>query len=142
MSAQEVRDQLHQSASSYPQHSDMFGFGTLNAHRAVGGMYSTSLNGCKDRDGSCDFFYRLRACTQETFYASHAGGDGPFNYNWSDGSTGTQTTKTLCPTCGRLEEYSIGVSVTDASDGTVISKTGRIEVVSTDPDCACPGCPQ
>jgi hypothetical protein len=121
---------------------NMIGYGPVDVMKAVGGMTGATLNGC-NRSDSCQFSYTLGACKTVYFYAGPIGGDGPYTYRWSTGSTGSSTSLRICPSAGRIERYSVGVTVTDADalGSTAISRNGRIEVRSSDPDQACPTCP-
>lgn len=120
----------------------MQGYGIVDVHKAAGGMYNTNLHGCTSND--CVFHYKLSACTNQTFYLSPMGGDGPYTYSseWvNQGNQGTHTMR-LCPRAGAIERYSLNGIVTDQSDGTRLSKSIRIEVTSSNPDEACPTCPK
>lgn len=140
MTRDQVRARLHQSSSKYPNRDSRFGYGLINAHRALGGMWYANLGGsCTTTD--CTFHYKLSSCTTKTYYLSQKGGDGPYTYRWSTGSTSNSASLRICPTAGRTEYYSISGTVTDQSDGTALYRNVRIEVVSSDPDGACPTCP-
>jgi subtilisin family serine protease len=139
MSRDQVRSRLHQSSSYYPNRDSRIGYGVINAHRALGGMWYASI-GCGNKT-DCKFLYKLASCTTQYYSVSYKGGDGPYSFRWSTGSTSSSTSLTLCPTAGRTEYYGISVTVTDNSDGTSLYRNARLEVVSSDPDGACPTCP-
>lgn len=140
LSRDEVRLRIHQGGLSYPTRGTSIGYGVINAHKSLGGLWYADV-GCGNR-GQCEFLYKLWNCQTKTFYISHKGGDGPFTYRWGTGDRGNQTSMTVCPTPGREERYSLSVNVTDQSDGTTIHRFLGITVISSNPDDACPNCPK
>jgi serine protease len=140
MSRDGVRAQLNSGGLGYPNRNSETGYGVINAHRALGGLWMANLGGCMKT--SCDFNYKLLSCRTYTYSISYQGGDGPYAIRWDDNTTGTSTTRTLCPTAGRTVQYSISATVTDQSDGTALYRGVRMFVNSADPDGACPTCPK
>jgi subtilisin family serine protease len=136
----QVRQILRESATDMgPVGRDHdYGYGIVNAMRAVGGMYSVNASGCNASD--CTIQYKLSQCTTKLFTVSKAGGDGPFTYAWSTGSSGTSTSMILCPSAGTIAVRHLYVTVTDHSDGNSFDRHLRLEVL--DPNAPCPTCPQ
>lgn len=136
----QVLDRMRWAANSY--RSDRQGYGIVNAHKAVGGMYGANLSGCTNTD--CKFYYKLAECTNEVFSLSPIGGDGPYTYTapWiAQGAYATRTVR-LCPQAGATARYSVSGTVKDFSDGTTQYVAINIEVTSSNPDEACPTCPK
>lgn len=140
----DVRARLQQSGSNYPAFSSATGYGVINVMRALGGMVNTNLSGCTNMrwQTDCRFVYKLASCQTRNFYISPVGGDGPYSYVWSDGSTGSSTSLRLCPAPGAIRNYTLGAAVTDADQygNTRIWKSISIEVL--DSNNPCPTCPQ
>lgn len=138
----ELRDRLRYSGSFYPNRDGDRGWGVVNAHKAVGGMYSASLSGCTKTD--CEFNYKLARCEARTYTLSAIGGDGPYTYSGGWTNAGTYGTKTIqiCPEPYTTAHYSIAGSVVDTSDGTSVYRHVSIKVTHSDPDYACPTCPK
>jgi hypothetical protein len=122
--------------------SDRQGYGIVNTHKAVGGMYDINLSGCRQTD--CKFLYKFGECTNVTFHLQPIGGDGPYTYSYSWVNQGGYATRTvqLCPTPGAIAKYNVSGTITDQSDGTSRYAALHIEVISTNPDEACPTCPK
>jgi subtilisin family serine protease len=131
----DIRQRLRQAAHNFPYHNRVVGFGVPNAMKAVGGMYDTSVNGCVGQT-DCTQDLWISGCTNEQLTAHPMGGDGPFTYTWTDGSTSSSTTKTMCANPGSVQYYSIGNTVTDTSDGTSVSKQLTFRVIDMwNPPC-------
>jgi serine protease len=130
-----VRQRLRWAGHNYPYHNNTVGYGVPNAMKAVGGMYDTSVNGCVGQT-DCTQDLWISGCTNEQLTAHPMGGDGPFTYTWTDGSTSSSTTKTMCANPGSVQYYSIGNTVTDTSDGTSVSKQLTFRVIDMwNPPC-------
>lgn len=138
----DVVNRLTESASNYPTPDSKAGFGIINVTKALGGMYGANLNGCTS--AHCEFLYKLASCKTVDFSVSPIGGDGPFSYRWSTGATGTSTSMYVCPVAGEISEYPLSVTVTDLDPlaENILYKSATIQVISSNPDDACPTCPQ
>jgi serine protease len=138
----DIRQRLRGAAHNYPNHNRVVGYGVPNATKAVGGMWYASI-GCGNKT-DCTFHYKLSQCETKTFSVSHQGGDGPYSYRWSTGSTSRSTSMTLCPDPEKIAYYSISVTVRDPDQfgTTSIYRYASIEVTSSNPDDACPTCPK
>lgn len=141
MTRDQVRTRLHEASSYYPNRDSRIGFGIINAHRALGGLWFAAISGCSNKT-DCELRYKLASCETKTYSVSYKGGDGSHTYSWSTGSTSDTASLTLCPTAGKEEYYGITVTVKDGSDGTSIYRQANITVVSSDPDGACSTCAQ
>jgi subtilisin family serine protease len=142
MTRSELRDRLRWSGSYFPNKDAGRGWGVINAHKALGGMYRVSLNGCTTTD--CEFNYKLTQCENRTYSLSPIGGDGPYTYSSGWTNVGTYAAKTLriCPEPYTTAQYSISGSITDSSDGTSVYRHATVKVTHANPDYACPTCPK
>ena len=107
----QIRDCLQKAAHAYPQRNTTYGFGVVNATKAVGGMYNVQI----------DAPFWVDPYQTFTVTANPQGGDGPFTYQWSNGATTRSTTYTAGPE-GSTVHYS--VTVTDTSDGITRTPSG------------------
>lgn len=138
----QVVQRLVEGADFYPNRDSDLGYGEINLARSLGAIWYTSVDGCNDEDGDCDFHYKLDQCTLKTYSISHKGGTGPFTYRWHDGSTATSTTLEICPEPYQEVVYGVSGGVTDQSDGNTMSRTVTIYVTHSNPDFACSTCAQ
>ncbi len=138
LSGEGVRQRLREGGKRYPNHDGRIGYGVLNAHKALGGMWNINMSGCNKTD--CEFMYRLEGCQSIAFGVSYAGGSGPYSIRWSNGATTSSTTYRLCTQPGAIARYTVSVSVRDESDGASLFRSARIQVISGNPDEACPTC--
>lgn len=105
----QVRQQLRFAThTSGLEHSWSIGYGIMDAHKAVGGLYNVDISTTAEPGPFDTYTYTLTA--------THQGGDGPFTYLWTTGETTRSITFTVYPGDG-LVQY--GVSVTDLYDGAV-----------------------
>jgi hypothetical protein len=135
----DLRARLRFSGHLSPNRSGDIGWGVVNAHKALGGMYSASLSGCTQTD--CQFHLKLGQCTDRTYSLSAIGGDGPYTYSAGWTSAGTKTIR-ICPEPYTTANYFVSGSVIDSSDGTSVYRAVKISVTHSDPDYACPTCPK
>jgi hypothetical protein len=134
-SNQQIRQRLRAAGHIFPSRNDVHGYGIVNAMKAVGGMYDTSVNGCVGQT-DCTQDLWISGCTTEQITAHPMGGDGPFAYTWTNGSTNSSTTMTMCANPGTVQYYSLGNTVTDTSDGTSVSKQLTFRVIDMwNPPC-------
>lgn len=140
MTRQQLRDRLRYSGSFYPDKDGDRGWGIVNAHKAVGGLWEVKIDGCAQ---DCEYQYWISQCTTYTYTAGHQGGDGPFSYQWGTeygvAGNGYSMTRQICPTPYEEAYHSVFLSVTDQSDGTTMNREIRIKVY--DPNQPCPTCP-
>lgn len=130
MTREQVRERLHFAGGRYPQRHSAVGYGTVIAHKAVGGMYNVQAAGPG------------RIVTDEnvfvTYYADPWGGDGPFTYQWHNGKTSSSITfEVPAPDPGDTDTYNVRLTVTDLSDGTMLTTTRTLFVEGCTPGKTC-----
>jgi hypothetical protein len=120
---EQVRQRLRASGSAGFRDTHT-GWGLVNAHRAVGGFWHLQLHGS----------HLVEPGTTHEYSATPSGGDGPFSYQWSTGET-SPSIMWRAP----LEEgyYTVSVTATDHSDGTIHGNSIRIRVTQ---NTSCPTC--
>lgn len=145
MSRDQVRQQLRGAgtAGGYgPTATDVegkpIGYGVVNAHKALGGMYVASISGSTLIAPQSGY-----DPVTKRYYMAKAGGSGPFEYYWyNTGATTPYTDVTFYP---EPDAYYTEVSgyVRDLSDGTVIYKYMRVRIEPpVDDRAGCPSCPK
>lgn len=140
LTAEGVRQRLREGGKRYPVNNGDTGYGIINAHKALGGMWLATINGCRLMD--CKFNYKMDGCKYVQYSVSYSGGSGPYTIRWSNGATTPTTSYQLCSQAGAIARSSINVTVQDLSDGTTLFRSARTEVYSSNPDEACPTCPK
>ncbi|HEY0025823.1 MAG TPA: S8/S53 family peptidase [Longimicrobium sp.] len=138
--AAHTRQRLYETAAGYPNRAKYIGYGAVNAMRALGGMERADINGCTS--STCTFRYTIDSCRTEHFYVYPVGGDGPYSYQWSTGSTTNSTTLTLCPTPGEVAYYSLAASVWDADRLGATAAYRHVDIEVHDAWAPCPTCIQ
>lgn len=138
--AAHTRQRLYETAAGYPNRAKYIGFGAVNAMRALGGMERADINGCTS--STCTFRYTIESCRTEHFSVYPVGGDGPYSYQWSTGSTTNSTTLTLCPTPGQVAHHSLAVSVWDADRLGATAAYRHVDIEVHDAWAPCPTCIQ
>jgi hypothetical protein len=116
----QIRQRLRQAGHIFPNRNNTVGYGVVNAYRAVGGFRGLSV--------SCPFQvepYQAFTCTANPL------GDGPFTYQWNQGSTA----RTATYQAGHFgETVSVQVSVRDVVENR--TRTGWANVqVGSQPRC-------
>lgn len=138
--AAHTRQKLLESGSHYPNRTRYIGYGAIDAMKALGGMQGATINSCTSR--TCTFRYTTDVCRTDYYIAAPLGGDGPYTYQWSTGSTTNSTTLTVCPTPGEVAHYSLAVSVWDADRLGATAAYRSVDIEVHDPWAPCPTCPQ
>lgn len=104
----QIRARLHQAGHRYPAHDRVGGYGVVNALKAVGGLYSMTI-------GTVMIAGSPKSQTETwRLSASPLGGDGPYTYQWSNGSSATWIDVTVSVCASPVSQY---VTITDTSDG-------------------------
>jgi hypothetical protein len=102
------------------------GHGIVNTYKAVGGMYEAWIDDTMTGGGFNQVaFHHLRA--------GHVGGDGPYTYLWSNGSTAPAIDVEIGP---NEPDRAYSVVITDASDGA--SFRSELAVVAPPGGCEDP----
>jgi subtilisin family serine protease len=114
------------------------GYGVINAHKALGGMYAAALSGptlIAPQSGHDPVTKR--------YYLGYVGGTGPYEYYWfNGGATTPYIDKTFYPDVNAYYVEVFGY-VRDLSDGTTIFKSMRVRVEPPiDDRSTCPTCMQ
>lgn len=125
MARDEVVLRLKQAGSNYPEDSEHYGAGWVDAYAAVGGM--SSITG-RILDGS-----PVRVGISETFRVDIVGGTMPFEYAFTSHNPQTyygQWTRTLSHTITftTAGTHTVSFTVTDRSDGVVKAGSATIDV--------------
>lgn len=110
----ELRSHLNQSGHFYPNRNEKYGFGVIDALKAVGGLYDAmiSVELLDDRGYIQEF--RLTAQAR--------GGDGPYLYQWDHGPS----TSSVVVTKHWDESFEYRVVITDSHDGITQSASGLL----------------
>lgn len=118
----------------------VYGYGIVNAYAAVGGFYSVKLQGnvwhgdCfATADRTCYLVYEASSCFTETLWVTPTG-EGPFQYQWSTGSTSNSANVQLCPDASEPYPYTVEVTVTKPAEGKSIKLINRIAVNASLPN--------
>lgn len=102
----------------------MRGYGIVDTHKAVGGMYNAIL------DGQDEFLTDTEVT--ETYTLLKYGGDGPYSYYLNGLTTQQATFSFRAPPPGETEKWYLNWKVTDNYDGTIISGTLEVRVTGCD----------
>lgn len=124
-----VEDRLRYSGHLYPNRNDYVGYGVVNAMKALGGMYRVDIS------GQTEFLTSTSVSETYTLHPHTGDSSGPLSFYWqNNGSTSQSSTFEFpAPPVGVTETHNIYWSVTDHSDGNVISRTTVVQVTGCDP---------
>jgi serine protease len=133
----QVREKLRSAGHYYPNRNDTFGYGVVNAFKAVGGLIFVGISGSTQVQPASATAYQYTAQPQI--------GVGPFQYQWSVNNAGVQlsgaTSPTVNATVGPEDQpaFTLTVRVTDTYDGKVVlnQKTVGVLPVGCEPGKTC-----
>lgn len=104
-----LRQLMRSSGHVYPTRIEKYGYGVINAVRAVGGLYAVDIARTLDYDNGYSQTWTLTA--------NPRGGAGSYAYSWSHGPTSRSVT--ITKQWDEVAQYN--VQVTDLTDGIVTS---------------------